>query len=148
MSDRTLKFDSFPLPFWKSQAFVIWSCDSTQLSEWLEARWGLLWSKHDGWKGLSLAFKEVDEIEGKPTSIIVVRQWDHSVEDVALLAHECYHATRYLHELLDDSEWHGVEEDAARLMEQLMTDCLCALQGAKRNQSLPSTHITNGCSGM
>jgi hypothetical protein len=128
MNSRTLKFASFPLEFWQSIAFVVWSCDSAQLSAWLEERWEIRWSKHDGWRGLSLPFKEVEKIEGKPTLIVVLREWSGSNEDVALLSHECYHATRYLHEQLVDSEWHGVEEDAARLMECLVAGCLDALQ--------------------
>ena len=128
MSAQTLRFASFPLEFWQSQAFVVWSCDSAQLSAWIEERWKFQWSKHDGWSGLSLPFREVEIIEGKPTLIVVLRQWSGSIEDIALLAHECYHATRYLQELLDDSDWHGVEEDVARLMERLMVGCLDALR--------------------
>lgn len=128
MCTRTLRFASFPLDFWRSQAFVVWSCDSTQLSAWIEERWKFKWSKHDGWRGLFIPFEEVNKIEGKPTLIVVLREWSGSIEDIALLAHECYHATRYLHKLLDDFEWQGVEEDAARLMERIMIGCLDALR--------------------
>ena len=64
----------------------------------------------------------------KPPLILALRQWSGAIQDVALLAHECYHATQYLHKLLADSEWHGVEEDAARLMERLIVGCLEALR--------------------
>src|SRR5437867_4357362 len=102
MSTRTLKFASFPLEFWRSQTFVVWSCDSDQLSAWIEERWNVQWSKYDGWRGLSVPIEEVHKIEGKPTVIVVLRKWSGSTEDVALLAHECYHATQYLHNLLKD----------------------------------------------
>ena len=131
MSARTLRFALFPLESWHSQAFVVWSCDSDQLSEWIEERWGVHWSKHDGWRGLFIPSNEIDEVEGKPTFILALRQWSGSIQDVALLAHECYHATQYLHKLLADSEWHGVEEDAARLMERLIVGCLDALHGTR-----------------
>jgi hypothetical protein len=96
------------LDFWRSQAFVVWSCNSTQLSAWIEERWKFQWSKHDNWRGLFIPFEAVNKIEGKPTLIVVLREWSGSIEDIALLAHESYHATRYLHQLLDDFEWQGL----------------------------------------
>ena len=129
MSAQNLRFALFPLEFWRSQACIVWSCNSNQISEWIAQRWSVQWSKHDGWRGLFIPSKEIDEVEGMPTVILALRQWRGSIEDVALLAHECYHATQYLHRLLVDSEWHGVEEDAARLMERLMLGCLEALDG-------------------
>lgn len=148
MNSQTLKFASFPLEFWQSTAFIVWSCDSAQLSAWLKGRWGIQWSKHDGWRGLSLPFKEVEKIEGKPTLIVVLREWSGSNEDVALLSHECYHATQYLHERLDDSEWHGVEEDAARLMECLVVGCLDAFQSGRMvpvSESVPESGLGFKC---
>jgi hypothetical protein len=75
---------------------VLWPCDASQIREFLKERYDLDGPERDSWEGISISFPELDLKVGYPTALIALRTWEPTAGNIAVLAHECFHAAEWM----------------------------------------------------
>ena len=113
--------------------YLLWPCDAEALCGFVMARFGDDSGESDLWNGKCFFSEKIDAKSGMPTAIIALRAWDAtSVEDIAVLGHECFHAAEWMLNQLGQcpppkgdrfKPW----EDMAYLLEWIMKRALARL---------------------
>ena len=113
----------------------MWPCDAEVLYKFVMEKFGDDPGESDRWDGTCFFSEKIDAKSGMPTAIIALRTWDAtSVNDMAVLAHECFHAAEWVlnqlglsapPKLLRYEPW----EDMAYLLEWIMQRALAGLLG-------------------
>ena len=75
---------------------VLCPCDASQIQRFLKERYNLDGYERDSWDGVCISFSDLDAKAGRPTAMIALRTWEANADDLARLAHECFHAAEWM----------------------------------------------------
>jgi hypothetical protein len=75
---------------------VFLGCDASVIQQFLKKTFDLDTPIRDSWEGLCINSPEIDEKAGCPTVLIGLRTWKMNADNLALLAHECFHAAEWM----------------------------------------------------
>lgn len=76
--------------------YVIWPCSALELSQFMRDKFAFDSGERDTWEGKCVMDHQVDAKHGCPTVVIALRRWELNAENLALLAHECFHAAEWM----------------------------------------------------
>ena len=117
----------------EGRIYLLWPCDAESLYGFVMAKFDDDPGENDSWNGKCFFSAKIDAKSGMPTAIIALRVWDAtSAEDIAVLAHECFHAAEWMLNQLGQSPPSKGErfepwEDMAYLLEWIMKRALARL---------------------
>jgi hypothetical protein len=75
---------------------VLWPCDASQIHQFLKKHYDLAGPERDSWVGICVSCPELDAKVGRPTALIALRTWNANSDELAVLAHECFHAAEWM----------------------------------------------------
>lgn len=126
----------------KGQVFVLWPCDADRLRRFVSEKFQVDSGDGDSWNGKCMFHAEIDSRVGRPTAVIGIRNWNSEPNEIAVLAHECFHAAEWMLKqsgcgppARDCKEW--LWEDAAYLLENTMKRALPRMMERCGNVSQP-----------
>jgi hypothetical protein len=129
-----------PITFDKGQAriFLLFPCSALALREFMMNECSVNSADGDAWEGKCMTCSEMGEKYGCPTAVIALRKWEPSAKDIAVLAHECFHAAEWILNqagleapLNSPGEPWKAWEDMAYLLEWIMRRAIARLEDAK-----------------
>ena len=133
----TLSIRDFTLTVHTSGAegriYLLWPCDAETLYRFVMATFDDDSGEGDAWNGKCFFSEKIDAKSGLPTAIIALRAWDaNNAGNIAVLAHECFHASEWiLHQIRESAPPKGEQvnpwEDMAYLLELIMKRALVRL---------------------
>ena len=125
----------------EARVYILWPCSALELRKFMQDKFAFDPGERDSWEGKCVFATEVDSKHGCPTAVIALRRWKMSANEIALLAHECFHAAEWMLKqsgqnapLMNPGEPWEAWEDMAYLLQRIMRRALDSISSFKPDE--------------
>lgn len=119
-----------------AHVYLLWPCSEVTLRQFMMEKFEIETEGRDAWDGKCMTSAELDSNQGVPTAVLALRSWKLNPKEIAVLAHECFHAAEWILKassygapVMNPGEPWEAWEDMAYLLQRIMRK---ALEGLSR----------------